>query len=512
MTIISLPFFALTAAVFLVYWIFPARLRWLVLLAGSVFFILANTGYSLPLLAVFVFEVLMTWLAAYRLDACKSERAKSLLTGAVILLLLAILIFFKDLVFFVDLFNGIAGLFHAAPLLENHSLPAPFGISYYTLILAGYLLDVRWGTVTEPQKNPLKLMAFTGYFPQLSSGPFSRWRDTSGAMFGEAKWDLRRVQFGLQRFLWGLFKKLVVAERLSVMVNTIYGAPEIYRGLMVAVGAILYVAQLYTDFSGCMDIVIGVSELLGIPLPENFRRPFSSVSLSEIWRRWHMTLGFWLKDYLLYPLLKAGWMTRLRSFLKRRLGRKASRDIPTYIGMLVTWFCVGFWHGGSWKYICASGLFFFAMIAGGMLLAPAFEKLTRLLRINTEAWSWKLFQRVRSFCLFAFSVSFGRRETLAAGFRAWKTVFTVRNPWVLVDGTLFNLGLERPDTDVCILGLAAVLIVSMLQEKHGSVRELLARQNLVFRWAVYLALFLAVYLFGRYGPGYVAADFIYNGF
>jgi D-alanyl-lipoteichoic acid acyltransferase DltB (MBOAT superfamily) len=464
---------------------------------------------------------LLAWAAALWLRRAKTERVKNAVTGAAIAALAVTLICFKETAFFVNNINLAGRIAGFNVWLRQPEWIAPLGISYFTLILIGYLLDVRWGTVAEPQKNPLKMLLFAGYFPQLTSGPFTRYNDICSPLLdGEVKWDLERFQFGLQRFLWGLFKKLVIADRIAGIVREIYiGEPGLFQeniynnGLIVAAGALAYTAQLYTDFSGCMDIVIGISALFGIPLAENFKRPFTSTSLSEIWRRWHITLGFWVKDYVLYPALKSGWMNKIREFCKRRFGKKAARDIPVYTGMFITWFCVGFWHGGESRYIFGSGLFFFIMIAGGLILRPVFDKLTALLRINTQAYSWRLFQRARSFCLFALSVSFGRQPYgLRAGFAAWKSVFTDPKPWVVFGGVLPKLGVAREDFNVIIFGLVTVTVVSMLQERYGSVRRLIAKQNTAFRWAVYLALLFSVLIFGRYGPGYNPADFIYGGF
>jgi D-alanyl-lipoteichoic acid acyltransferase DltB (MBOAT superfamily) len=516
-SIVGLKFFVFVAATLAVYWIFRPKWRWTALLAASTLFVLIGT-HNYALYAVFVVMTLITWGAALVVAKVKSERARSGITAVTIVALCVALICYKELAFFVNNINLVGSLVGLDFGLKLPKWVAPFGISYFTLILIGYLLDVRWGTIAAPQKNPLKMLLFAGYFPQLTSGPFSRYNDISGALYGGARWDLRRFQFGLQRFLWGLFKKLVIAERLAVIVATIYDSKplplqdDIYVGLMVVIGAFVYVAQLYTDFSGCMDMVIGVSEMLGIPLAENFKRPFTATSLSEIWRKWHITLGLWLKDYALYPTLKSEWLNKVRVWCKKKLGKKAAKDIPTYIGMLIVWFCVGFWHGGLWKYICGSGLFFFVMIVGGLILQPVFDKIVAFLRIDTKAYSWILWQRIRSFCLFAMAVSFGRRYSFIDGLKAWKTVFTEWNPWVLFDDTIFRLGLDRKDFDVMVLGLVAVWVVSMLQERHGSVRELIARQNLVFRWAVYLALFFAVLILGQYGPGYNPSDFIYGGF
>lgn len=518
MSIVSFYYFAFIAIVYLCYWFCLPQWRWVVLLLASAYFMLYGAQGNAALCCIFAAETLLTWMAALALQRLQQERFKVWLTGSVIAILTAVLVFYKDLAFFINHANVIAHLAGAGFWIRMPVRAAPFGISYYTLILIGYLLDVRWGIVAQPQKNPCKLLLFAGYFPHLTSGPFTRYGEVEQTLFGGAVWSLRQTQFGLQRLLWGLFKKLVVAERLAVVVNTIYDQKpqpleeELYVGLVVVMGAFFYVGQVYMDFSGCMDIVIGTSQMLGIPLAENFCRPFTSTNVSEIWRRWHMTLGFWLKDYLLYPTLKSELFARVRKFCKKRWGKQAAKSVPTYLGLFLTWFCVGFWHGGTWKYIFGSGLYFFAVIVGGMLLEPLFQKLTALCKVNTKAWSWTFFQRTRSFCLFAVGVSFGRRKSLTDGLRAWKTVFTDWNPWVLFDDTIFRLGLDRKDFDLCICGIGIVVIVSMLQSRCGSVRELIAKQNLVFRWIIYLGLFFAVLIFGCYGPGYDAADFIYGGF
>ena len=205
-------------------------------------------------------------------------------------------------------------------------------------------------------------------------------------------------------------------------------------------------------------------------------------------------------------------MGKLRKACKKHLGKKASREIPTYVGMFVTWFCIGFWHGGSWKYIFGSGLFFFAMIAGGMLLKPLFQRLTDALHIDTEARYWRYFQRLRTACLFTASVSFDRFVSFQAGLQAWKSALTAFDPRVLVDGTLLQLGLDGKNLLVCGGCLAAMLAVSLLQERVGSVRAWLAEKNTLLSAGVSVLLFLAVLKFGCYGPDYQAASFIYAGF
>lgn len=459
---------------------------------------------------------LIAWGSALLSQKSKKNGKKSLqFTVGAIVALAIILITYKENSFFTGNYYILAH--HILRLDIKYINPprwaAPLGISYFTLSLIGYLCDVMWEK-TKAEKNPLKVLLFTCYFPQMTLGPFSRWDEMSNNnLFDGHKFDYQNFCFGLQRFFWGLFKKLVLAERLAIIVKTIYngGLQGTWTptGTYILVGVVAYVFQLYTDFSGAIDMVLGISQMFGVELPENFRQPFFSRSLSEIWRRWHMTLGFWLKDYVMYPLQKT-LTTKFGKMAKVKFGKKIGKDIILYVSMLVTWFCVGFWHGGSWKYICSSGLFFFVMIVGGEILKPLFDKMAKFFQINTEVWSWHLFQSVRSFCLFGLSVSFGRASSLTDGFKFWGHVFEY-NPWVLVDGSLYRLGLDPKDFWVLVFGMLIVLAVSVSQLR-GSVRERLAKQNLVFRWGMYLGLFVAVLLFGKYGEGFNPADFIYGGF
>ncbi len=500
MSILTLKFFLFLAITVVTYYLCVPKLRWVVILVANIGFFISATGIAT--LIVFTTMVLATWGASLLLKSIKSEKIKKAVTAGAILVLLITLILYKELSFF--LINAkLLGSF--VRLSFDFALPdwvAPLGISYYTLILIGYLLDVRWGTIAEPQKNPFKFITFSGYFPHMTSGPFTRYNDVKDTLFGEVKFHPSTQWRGFQRILWGLFKVIVISTRLSVLVETIYHAQTLpmsenhFTGIAVLIGAMLYILYIYMNFSGSMDIVIGASELFGIPLAENFQRPFSATNLSELWRRWHMTLGFWLKDYVLYPTLKSGWMNKIRSFCKTHLGKKASKDIPTYIGMFISWFCVGFWHGGLWKYIFGSGLFFFIMIVGGLILHPFFKKIIKICRINTECYSWRGFQRVRTFLLFVLAVSFGRAASFHDGFSMWHNLFIDSNIGVLFDGTIFNMGLTGGDLFIALMGLVVVFFVSHLQQKHGDIRTLLTKQNILFQISIVVVLFALVFLIG----------------
>lgn len=514
-TILSMSFYACLALFAVFYYTLGKRLKvqWTLLLAASLFFYLANC--SLKLFVWLLAPVTITYLMALIINDLQGKK-RSLILFCTVAANMCFLVYFKERNFFVITHNILARALHFGKW-HSVSIAAPLGVSYLTLMLVSYICDVSWGTV-RAQKNPLKFLLYVIYFPVVTSGPIARYAEVENQLFAEHRFDYEKFCFGVQRICWGFFKKLVIAERLGLIVGTVYGGWENYTGFTMLFALLLYALQVYADFSGCIDMVLGASETLGITLPENFRQPLFSTSVSEIWRRWHMTLGFWVKDYVLYPVLKTEAMQNLSKFLKSRLGKKNrfAKLIPTWCGMFCVWFTVGFWHGGAWKYIFGGGIFFFAIIAGGQLFEPLFAKLISIFRINTEAASWKFFQRIRTFFLFAAAVSFQRAESFKTGVKMWRQVFNEFNPWIFVDGTLFRLGLDAKDFIVLVVSLLVLLLVSNLEQGADGetlhVRERLARQNLSFRWAVYLGLVFSVVVFGMYGYGFNPSDFIYGAF
>ncbi|WP_195282625.1 MBOAT family O-acyltransferase [Harryflintia acetispora] len=519
MSILSFQFAFFVTGGLIFYYLVPKRFQWVVLIGFSIIFFISGCGLQMFLLMLGM--VVIAWCCGLWVgkltvqlnqpngNLSKLKRKKNAITALGIIFEAGILIFIKDLFFFSNNINLLSSLLGKNLRLSLPEWAAPLGISYYTLMLISYILDISWGT-SSPQSNPIKLLLYSIYFPQMTSGPITRYQQMEQELFTPHSFNYDRICFGLQRIFWGLFKELVIAERLKILANTIYNDYQYYSGIYIFIAAISYTLQLYTNFSGCMDCMLGVSELFGVRLPENFRTPFFSTSLSEVWRRWHMTLGFWVKDYILYPVLKSSSLQKLGRFCKTKIGKRA-KQIPTYVGLFITWFTVGFWHGGAWKYIFGSGIFFFVMIVGGQLLEPLFKKLVRLLKINTDCFSWKLFQRLRTFLLFSFSVSFGRAASLKDGYYMWKGAFAVWNPVVLSDHPLQRLGVEGADFFVIIFGLLMILLAGNLQKK-GSIRKMLSNQNLVYRWIILFGLIFSVIILGNYGPGYDAASFIYGQF
>ena len=532
MSLISLEFTVFFIIVMIVYFMLPGRLQWMwLLIAGGVFYYFTASPVQC---VVFVLFLILNYAASLRIteDSKKPGRVIRLILTFDVLMLMGLR--YTD--FFYGIYRWLGGLF-GHQINENIYMKiiyysdalCPPRISYFSLIVMGYLTDVYWGRIPL-QKNPGKFALFASYFPLMTSGPIVQYSQVSGSLW-DRKHDFSYDRFilGAQRVLWGIFKKLVISERLAVMVNEIYDHYELYPGFYILFGAACFAFQLYTDFSGLMDIVLGFSQILDIPLPENFNTPFCSVSLSEFWRRWHITLGAWLRSYVFYAIQETELLRRFRKFCTRRLGRKKIKkyNFPQYLALLISWFLIGLWHGGGWNYIFGVGVYMGIIIIISELCQPLFARLTEILHIKTECFSYTLFRRIRTSLLFIFGLSFFRADTLRYGFSMWRCAFSIFNPWIFFDKSLYSLGLNESEFHILMFSMLILLAVSMLQQKYGGagqpepgdpcpqtghVRSLIGGQNFLFRLILFVVLFIMIICWGYYGTSFDSSDFIYVKF
>ncbi len=385
----------------------------------------------------------------------------------------------------------------------------PMGLSFYMFQTMGYVIDVYWEKV-EPEKNPFKVLLFTSFFPQLVQGPISRYGDLSETLFATHKFDWQVVSFGLQRILWGFFKKMVIADRLLTAVNTIIREPETYQGVFVLVGMFFYAIQLYADFTGGIDITIGVAETMGIKVKENFERPYFSKTIDEYWRRWHITMGTWFKDYIFYPISVSRSVIKKVPTWKKIFGDHIGKRMPIYLGTMVTWFVTGVWHGASWNFI-VWGVLNGIIILLSQECKPLYDKFHEKFNVRGK-WGYEFFCMFRTFWLMSFLRSFDCYRNVPLTFAMMGTIFTNFSGSKLVDGTLLQLGIGLADYIVIIVGVILMLAVSIFKEKKGNVREAIATKPAIVRYAVPWGLFFATLIFGAYGIGYDASQFIYNQF
>lgn len=404
--------------------------------------------------------------------------------------------------------NGIMHTFGSDRTLSFMKLALPLGISFYTFMTMGYMIDV-YREKYEPQKNPFKLALLVSYFPQLVQGPIGKFDEMAETFFTPHRFDKERVASGLQRVLWGYFKKMVVADRIIVAVKEIIGNPESYQGAYVFVGMMFYAFELYCDFTGGIDITIGFSEALGIRLTENFNRPYFSKSIKEYWRRWHISLGVWFTEYIFYPISVCKPMLKFSKFTRAHFGEHMGKRVPVYVATIAVWFVTGIWHGAAWNFI-VWGLMncLFLMLAEEM--EPFYAWFHSKFHVEGKKW-FRNFRIIRTVLLMSSLRAFDCYRDVPLTFKMWFSMFHVFNWSELLHGSLMKLGLSMTDYVVLMIALIIIFTVSVIG-RYGSVRKRIRQLPFYFRFVIWYGLFLLVLLWGAYGIGFDASQFIYNQF
>ncbi|MBO4649932.1 MAG: MBOAT family protein [Clostridiales bacterium] len=437
----------------------------------------------------------------------KKKRRRIMAIGITLALLILAVVKYTN--FTIYNINGILSAFHAPKRINFLTIALPMGISFYTFQAVGYVIDV-YRDRHEAQKNFFKYALFVGFFPQLVQGPISRYGDLSKELFTPHTFQGRVLERGLQRVIWGYFKKLVIADRILPAVNTMIDTPENFKGAYVFLVMMFYALELYADFTGGIDITIGIAEMLGIPVKENFERPFFSKNIAEYWRRWHITMGTWFTDYIFYPISVSGPMLKLSKWSRTHLPEKMGKRLPVYLASFVVWFTTGIWHGASWNFI-VWGLGNFVVIMISQELEPLYAKFHK--KVNTDgSTAYKSFQIGRTILLMSALRLFDCYRDVPLTFKMFGTMFTTWNWNTLGNGTLLHLGINRADYVILALGTILMFVVSMIA-RSGSVRDKMEKKiPFAGRWAIFTVLLLVIVVFGAYGLGYDASQFIYNQF
>jgi len=257
------------------------------------------------------------------------------------------------------------------PQIEIFKTVLPIGISFYTFMALSYILDVYWKRYTA-EKNPLTYFVYLSYFPHVVQGPIDRFNEFCDQIKDGVKLSYQNITFGAQLTLWGFFKKLVIADRLGIVVDEVIGGYAEYDGIIVILALLLYSIQIYADFSGCIDIVTGISEMFGIKLRRNFNHPYFSRTMAEFWRRWHISLQEWFKDYIYYPVSASAFVKKIKKFFKKRGMKRAEELFSSCFPILVVWLVTGIWHGAAWKFV-VWGLFHAFLLIGSLVFEPVFK-------------------------------------------------------------------------------------------------------------------------------------------
>lgn len=529
MSYTSFVYLVLVSASVLFYYVFPKKLRWMVLLAANMVFYIWSGWDNFVFLVVSVLISYFTALKMARLfgelkretaekgldkkqiralkERNKKQRRKYLVAGLVGVLGLLACVKYTN--FILKNICGVIRLFQPEQKTIMLKLIVPMGISFYTFQMVSYLVDVYKGKV-QAQTDFCRYMTYASFFPSVVQGPIPRYNELGTQLYEGHEFRFENIRNGALLVLWGFFKKLVLAERLNLFVSEVYGNYASYEGLILVLATVAYSIQIYADFSGCMDIVSGTAKMFGIELAPNFLRPYFSKTLPEFWRRWHVTMGTWFKDYVFYQISISKFSLKLNKNARKVFGSTAGRIISSSFPILVVWFLTGIWHGSSWNFV-AWGLFHGCLIMLSQIFTPFNENLTRRLHIRRESFGFRMFQMVRTFALCCVGRVFFRANGLKQAVKIFIHMFSGAGLQYVGGGQLFAHGLNVRNMVVVAVAVFVLWAVSMLQERMN-VTEALFRRNIIVRWGLIYLLLLAVVVFGKYGPGYDAAGFIYENF
>ena len=491
MNLISLKFIGFSILTAILYFLVPKKQRWIVLLASSILFYLEAGKRALFLLGL---ASLMTFLAGIYIERSpvKTKKRKLGLTASVFLLagwLAAVKI---------AGLKGWSGGFFLVPL----------GISYFSFSLISYLADVYWEK-EEAATNFLEFLTYVLFFPKILQGPITRHKDLAAQIHEGGSLTYKNVCFGIQRMIYGYFKKMVIADRAALFTDTVFAQVSQYSGSVIVAASFIGAFQLYCDFSGYMDIVLGLTQILGIRMDENFGHPFFSRGAAEFWRRWHITLGTWFRDYVYTPLAMSRSMKRLGRWCRKKVSKRVGNSMIKVIALSVVWLLTGLWHGTGWNYVLWGG-YWGSLIIFSAVLEPEILKLNQYLHINTNAASWRVFQSFRTFLIFIFGIMMTRVSSYEIKMAVHQIMRSFQI-WNLFDGTLYSLGLNKVNFHILLVSLLIVGVISILQEQ-GSLRERIAGFNAPVRWGIYAVALLSVLFLGIYGVEYGAASFAYEHF
>lgn len=526
----SYNFILFLIAVLVIFYIIPRKYQWIwLLIASYVFYGLADIKYllyiSITSISTYVAAIWIgkiknngkMYINVHKAEMTKEEKKsykarikKRQRVWFVLCLLLnfGILGVAKYTNFVIGNINNVMNALGGDGAISFLDIALPLGISFYTFKTMSYLIDV-YRDKYEPERNMFKLMLFTSFFPQLIQGPISKYDDLSKTLLAEHDFEIKNIQYGLIRILWGFFKKLVIADRLLIAVNEIVRNTDDYQGIYVLVGMVFYGIELYADFTGGIDITIGISEMMGIKVQENFIRPYFSKNITEYWRRWHITMGQWFREYLFYPISVSKPIMKLTKKAKKRFGNGVGRRVPIYISTITLWFATGVWHGAHWNFI-VWGLMNGFIIILSIECKPLYERFHKRFDVKNTLY-FRSFQVLRTFLLMSALRMFDCYKDVPLTFKMFGTMFTNWNIDELFSGTMLELGVSVMDYIIIVIGIMIMLGVSLIQRK-GSVRDQIFAKPRVLRYVVVYTLLFGTLLLGAYGFGYDASQFIYNQF
>lgn len=381
----------------------------------------------------------------------------------------------------------------------------PIGVSYYTLTILAYLIDISHKK-HPAEHNFLNFLVFITFFPSIIEGPINLYRKVMPQITETHTFTPDNFIDGFARILFGYCKKMLIADRIGMIVIGILG-DETLTGWPVFFAMILYSFQIYADFSGGIDVVMGVAKMLDIQLTENFKAPLMSVSVTEFWAKWHISLGEFMEKYIYYPIVLNRRIMKLSKKIKNAYLSKA---FSATIASVIVFIIVGIWHGTGWNYVvygCYQALF----VSSAVLLGPVYKKGRALLPLGESA-GYRVFMILRTFVILTFGRYFIRAKDLPQAFTLFERTFSGGGFSKLTDGTLLQFGLDPLDLWIMGGGIVLMIVLDLIASRGVKIRERIIQGNIVIRYGLYFVAIFSLLIFGMYGEGFTGASFIYQGF
>lgn len=511
----------------LCYYLVPKKRQWIFLLLSNIFFYV----FSGPLNFVFiVLTSATTFFGAtkasavnsslkqkkaelekedFKIEKSKATTKKHWILACVLFITLGVLGFLKywnAIVLFLDsklsadisflLFNG------------NKSYVLPLGISFYTFQSISYFMDVYNGKY-ENEKSFPRYFLFVSFFPQLVMGPINRYDNLGAQLKEEHDFDFENIKHGVMLVLFGAMKKYCIADMLVNRISAIFDHSYTnLPGALIILSIVMFSIYQYADFSGGIDMCMGFAKMFGIEMQPNFRQPYFATSLADFWRRWHISLGLWMKDYVFYPLAFTKRMQSISKFFMNRksaMGKHLARTIPAGIGNLVVFLLVGIWHGPEMHFVLW-GLYNGLVIALSDFFKPAFEKINSTLRIPTKSIGHKIFQIVRTFIIVNIGAYFDRIVNVKESFLYLKlSVCNFGNIKEIFSQKYLKYifgSLSTVESEIVLIFSAGliVFVTSILRERKVDVYAAIQKKNIVFRWGAFYVLLILVILAQSFAP------------
>ncbi len=482
----SIEFWCYFVALLLIYFLSPLRIKKIVLLSFNLFFY-ASFGIK-PAILILLISIVIHFIAlGFR------HRKRTILLIISLIISIGTLVVLKYSGFIVGSVSVLTGGTVVSESRIITKLVLPVGLSFYTFQAMGYLLDVYQGKY-EAERNLFKTLAFLTFFPTIISGPILRYNDIKPQFDAPIAFNYKSFRDGILMFGVGLFQKMVIADRIGIVVDQAYDNHMAYKGFFVVLIAAYYALQIYFDFAGYSYMAIGISRMIGIEIKDNFNTPYFSMSIAEFWRRWHISLSSWLRDYLYIPL-----------------GGNRKGKVRKFLNIMIVFLVSGIWHGADWSFVLWGGMHGALQIIQALVMKPK-KFIIEKLKIDTERTATKCVCIVWNFILISYAWIFFRADNIKQALQFIKNTFKEFNLWIFFDGSIYTLGLDQKEMHVLMLSLLIMLVLDVLKYKGQDIIVMINRQQMVIRWLIYLVVIFSVLIYGIYGTSYNASNFIYMSF